>query len=42
MNIKPSDLVLEIGSGDKPYPRADVLLDRFLEDSNERGAGKKW
>lgn len=29
MNIKSSDLVLEIGSGDKPCPRADVLLDKF-------------
>lgn len=41
MNIKPNDLVLEIGSGDKPYPRSDILLDMFLDDSREREAGKR-
>lgn len=40
MNIKPSDLVLEVGSGDKPYPRADILLDKLLEDSSQRDGGK--
>ena len=28
--VGPDDLVLDIGSGDKPHWRADVLLDRFL------------
>lgn len=31
-------LVLEIGSGDNPNPRSDVLVDRFLgSDNRERG-----
>lgn len=37
MNIKPSDLVLEIGSGDNPKPRSDVLCDNFPEDDTQRG-----
>jgi hypothetical protein len=33
-----SGLVLEIGSGDNPNPRSDVLVDRFLgSDNRERG-----
>jgi len=28
---KPSDLVLDVGSGDNPHPAADVLLERYLE-----------
>ena len=36
MNIRPDDLVLEIGSGHNPHPRADVLVDRYLEDDSER------
>ncbi len=32
-----SGLVLEVGSGDNPHPRADVLVDRFLQDDAERG-----
>lgn len=32
-------LVLEVGSGDNPHPRADILLDRFIEDNTERGGG---
>lgn len=40
MKIKPDDLVLEVGSGDKPYPRSDVLLDKLPEDSSEREAGR--
>lgn len=35
--IKPTDLVLEIGSGDRPNPRSDVLVDRFIDDNTERG-----
>lgn len=37
MNIKPDDLVLEIGSGDNPKPRSDVLCDKILEDDTQRG-----
>ncbi len=35
--IGESDLVLEIGSGDRPNPRSDVLVDRYIEDNTERG-----
>jgi len=37
MNIKPGDLVLEIGSGDNPKPRSDVLCDKIPEDDTQRG-----
>jgi SAM-dependent methyltransferase len=30
-------LVLEVGSGDNPHPRSDILVDRFLADNTERG-----
>lgn len=30
-------LVLEVGSGDRPHPRADIFIDRFLHDNTERG-----
>ncbi len=36
MNIKPSDLVLEIGSGNNPNPRSDILCDRFIHTSHDR------
>lgn len=29
--VGPDDLVLDIGSGDKPHWRADVLLDRYVD-----------
>lgn len=29
--------VLEVGSGDNPHPRSDVLVDRFLFENTERG-----
>ncbi|MBI3815025.1 MAG: methyltransferase domain-containing protein [Nitrospinae bacterium] len=37
LNIKRGDLVLEIGSGDKPFIRADILMDKFIRDDTERG-----
>lgn len=37
MNIKPNDLVLEIGSGDNPKLRSDVLCDKIPEDDTQRG-----
>ncbi|MCK5241185.1 methyltransferase domain-containing protein [bacterium] len=37
MNIRPSDIVLEIGSGDNPHPRADVLVDKYMQGDSERG-----
>lgn len=37
LNPPPTGLVLEIGSGDNPNPRSDVLVDRFIGDNTERG-----
>lgn len=34
--IDPSWRVLDIGSGHRPFARADVLLERFVEDDAER------
>ena len=39
MHIKKSDLVLEIGSGDNPNSRADILCDRYLTQNIERAGG---
>lgn len=37
LNIPPNALVLDVGSGHMPHPRADVLCDKFLDDNAERG-----
>lgn len=37
LNPPATGLVLEIGSGDNPNPRSNVLVDRFLADNTERG-----
>lgn len=37
LNPPATGLVLEIGSGDNPNPRSDILCDRFLGDNTERG-----
>ena len=37
MRIRPGDYVLEIGSGNNPHPRSDVLCDKAIEDDTERG-----
>ena len=34
--IGPSDLVLDMGSGQDPHPRANILCDKFPIDSTER------
>ncbi len=39
MNILPSDLVLEVGSGNNPNPRSDILVDRYLYDNGQRAGG---
>ena len=36
LNIKPTDLVLEIGSGNRPRKRSNVLCDKFIDDNYER------
>lgn len=35
--IPPHALVLEIGSGHRPHPRADVLSDKYVQSNRERG-----
>lgn len=37
LNPPKHGLVLEIGSGDNPNPRSDILVDKFLFDNTERG-----
>lgn len=39
LKIHPGDLVLEIGPGQKPMIRSDVLVDKFLTDDTERCGG---
>lgn len=36
MNIKPTDIVLEIGPGDRPHERADVLCEKYPFDGSHR------
>jgi SAM-dependent methyltransferase len=36
LSIRPGDVVLDVGSGDRPHPLASVLVDRFLDDSSQR------
>ena len=38
-NIDKNDLVLDVGSGDKPFWRADVIVDKYLEDDQQRHSG---
>jgi SAM-dependent methyltransferase len=37
LKIPPEALVLDVGSGHRPHPRADVLCDKYLMDNSERG-----
>jgi len=39
-NIDENDLVLDVGSGDKPHWRADVIVDKYLEDDQQRNSGR--
>jgi len=36
--IRPGDLVLDVGSGGNPHPRADVLLERYVSGQHRHGA----
>lgn len=36
LGFRPGDLVLDVGSGNDPHPRADVLVDKFVTDDTER------
>ena len=38
LNIRRGDLVLELGSGNHPFIRSDVLLDKYLVDGSHRPA----
>jgi SAM-dependent methyltransferase len=37
--LAPTDVVLDVGSGQNPNLRADVLCDRFINDNSERACG---
>lgn len=37
--IGPDDLVLDLGSGQDPHPRANILCDKFIVDNSERSCG---
>lgn len=37
LGFSPTDIVLDIGSGNNPHPRADLLCDGFVLDDTERG-----
>lgn len=41
MNIRPTDFVLEVGSGHDPKQYANVLCDRYVDDDTQRG-GEIW
>lgn len=36
LNINKSDVVLDVGSGNNPHPRANVLVDKFIESDLHR------
>lgn len=38
-NIGKNDLVLDIGSGDKPFWRADIIVDKYIKDNQQRHSG---
>lgn len=37
LGYRPTDLVLDVGSGNRPHPRADLLCDLLVADDGERG-----
>jgi SAM-dependent methyltransferase len=37
LDISPDALVLEVGSGHRPHPRADILTDKYLDDVQRGG-----
>jgi len=40
LNIRRNEIVLEIGSGQNPQSRSDILLDKYLFDNTERSFGQ--
>jgi len=41
LQIRGKDLVLDVGGGSNPYPRADVVVDKFPLDNMHRGGNLK-
>lgn len=41
LNINKNDLVLEIGGGHNPHPRADYVVDKFITDNSHRNGDLK-
>ena len=41
LKIKKQWRVLEIGGGHNPHPRADVIVDKYVEDNSHRGGDLK-
>jgi SAM-dependent methyltransferase len=39
LGIKPGALVLDVGSGGNPHPRADVLLEKYVHGQHRHGVG---
>lgn len=37
LSVPPGKLVLDVGSGDAPFPRADVICDKYLLDTDRVG-----
>jgi hypothetical protein len=35
--ISEDEYVLDVGGGNKPFPRANVVVERYLKDSSQRG-----
>lgn len=40
LNIKPNDLVLEIGGGNRPFDRSNILCDKFIDNNYQRADEK--
>lgn len=38
-NISKNDIVLDIGSGDKPFWRSDIIIDKYINDDQQRHSG---
>jgi SAM-dependent methyltransferase len=38
LHIRDGAIVLDVGSGHRPHPRADVLCEKYLDDDTQRGS----
>lgn len=41
IDVRRKDRVLEVGSGHNPHPRANVIVDKYLDDNTHRSGGLK-